>query len=129
MTDLLPTFVRIAGGTLKQELPLDGMDMSTVLLEGQASPRKEIVIEIAGSVRLPSLRQGDFKLVGKELYNIVTDPSEKTDIAAQHPELVAEMDARLKKAAAERPPLGDLPILMDPAMPYVEFTVQPRRMD
>ena len=119
VTDLLPTFVTIAGGSLKQDLPLDGMDMSAVLLEGKASPRKEIVIEIAGSVRLPSLRQGDFKLVGKELFNLVADPSEKTDIAAQHPKRVAEMDARLKKAAAERPPLGDLPTLMDPALPYV----------
>ena len=29
------------------------------------------------------------------------------------------MSARLKAAAAERQPLGDLPILMDPALPYV----------
>ena len=29
------------------------------------------------------------------------------------------MAKRLKQAAAERPPLGDLLILMDPALPYV----------
>lgn len=119
VTDLLPTFVTIAGASLKQKLPLDGMDMSAVMLEGKPSPRDEIVIEVAGSVRLPTLRKGDFKLVGKELFNLASDPYEKTDIAAQHPEVVAQMQARLKQIAAERPPLGDLPILMDPALPYV----------
>jgi arylsulfatase A-like enzyme len=119
VTDLLPTFVTIAGGSLKQKLPLDGMDMSAVMLEGKPGPREEIVIEVAGSVRLPTLRKGDFKLVGKELFNLASDPYEKTDIATQHPKVVAEMQARLKQIAAERPPLGDLPILMDPALPYV----------
>ncbi len=119
VTDLFPTFVTLGGGTLSQPLPLDGIDMSAVMLEGKPSPRKEIVIEVSGSVRLPTLRKGDFKLVGSELYNLAADPGEKTDIAKLHPELVAEMSARLKQAAAERPPLGELPILMDPALPYV----------
>ena len=117
--DMLPTFVTLGGGSLDQPLPLDGMDMSAVMLEGKPSPRQEIVVEISGSVRLPTLRKGDFKLVGNELYNLASDPSETTDIAADHPELVAEMSARLAQAAAERPPLGDLPLLMDPALPYV----------
>ena len=95
------------------------MDMSAVLLEGKPSPREEIVVEVSGSVRLPTLRKGDFKLVGKELFNLAADPYEKTDIAAENPKLVAEMSARLKAASAERPPLGDLPLLMDPALPYV----------
>lgn len=119
VTDLMPTLVTLGGGSLKQKLSLDGMDMSAVILEGKASPRDEIVIEVAGSVRLPTLRKGDFKLVGKELFNLVTDPGEKTDIAAQHPQIAAEMQARLNQFAAERPPLGDLPVLMDPALPYV----------
>jgi arylsulfatase A-like enzyme len=119
VTDLFPTFVTLAGGSLKQELPLDGIDMSGVMLEGKPSPRNEIVIEVAGSVRLPTLRKGDFKLIGKELYDLAADPGEKTDLAAQHPKRVSEMQARLREVAAERPPLGDLPILMDPALPYV----------
>lgn len=119
VTDLFPTLVTLAGGSLQQELPLDGMDMNDVIFENRPSPRREIVIEVAGSVRLPTLRQGDFKLVGNELYNLATDPGEKTDIAAKHPQQVAAMKARLKLAAAERPPLGELPLLMDPALPYV----------
>lgn len=119
VTDLFPTFVTLAGGSLSQELPLDGIDMSEVLLENRPSPREEIVIEIAGSVRLPSLRSGDYKLVGKELYNLADDPSETTDIANLHPQRVREMKKRLQQVAAERPPLAELTILMDPALPYV----------
>ncbi len=119
VTDLFPTFVTLGGGTLEQPLPLDGMDMSGVMLQGKPSPREEIVIEVSGSVRLPTLRKGDFKLVGSELYNLASDPYEKTDIAALHTDLVTEMSARLQTFAAQRPPLGELPILMDPALPYV----------
>jgi hypothetical protein len=73
----------------------------------------------AGSVRLPTLRRGDFKLVGDELYNLASDPGETADIAARHPDIVAAMNTRLKQVAAERPPLGELPVLMAPALPYV----------
>lgn len=119
VTDLFPTLVSLAGGSLTQDLPLDGMDMTDVLLKNQPSPRTEIVIEVSGSVRQPTLRQGDFKLVGKELFNLAIDPSENTDIAGQHPDRVAAMQARLNQVAAERPPLGELPILMDPALPWI----------
>jgi hypothetical protein len=32
---------------------------------------------------------------------------------------VAAMKLRLQQVSAERPPLGELPILMEPALPYV----------
>ena len=38
---------------------------------------------------------------------------------AQHPKRAAEMQARLKQVSTERPPLSDLPMLIDPALPYV----------
>jgi hypothetical protein len=53
------------------------------------------------------------------LFNITKDPAETTDIAADQPEVVAELSARLKAAAAERPPLGDKPLLMEDPLPYV----------
>ncbi len=119
VTDLFPTLVTIAGGSLDQELPLDGMAMNQVWFESEPSPRTEIVIEVAGSVRLPSLRQGVFKLVGEELYNLDQDPGEQHDLASQHPNRVAAMKLRLREVSKERPPLGELPILMEPALPYV----------
>jgi len=117
--DLYPTLLALAGATLDQPLPLDGFNMGATLFEGEPSPRAELVVEVAGSVRLPTLRHADFKLVGTELFNLATDPAESTDVAADHPALVAQMKARLAELAAERPPLGDLPILMDPALPWV----------
>lgn len=119
VTDLFPTLVTLAGGSLKQELPLDGVAMNRVLFGNDPSPRTEIVIEVGGSVRLPSLRQGDFKLVGDELYNLANDPSEQHDLARQHTDRVAAMKLRLQEVGAERPLLGELPILMEPALPYV----------
>jgi len=77
------------------------------------------VIEVVGSVRLPSLRHGDFKLVGDELYNLADDPSEQHNVAVQHPDRVAAMKLRLQEVGKERPPLGELPVLMEPALPYV----------
>jgi arylsulfatase A-like enzyme len=119
VTDLYPTLVTIAGGSLKQELPIDGMAMNRVWFESEPSPRTEIVIEVAGSVRLPSLRHGDFKLVGDELYNLADDPSEQQNVAVQYPDRVAAMKLRLHEVGKERPPLGELPVLMEPALPYV----------
>jgi hypothetical protein len=83
------------------------------------SPRDEIIFEVSGSVRIPTIRKGDYKLMGKLLYNIRTDPSETTDIAAQHPDIVKRLRARLMEVDAERPPLGDKPLLMEPPLPYV----------
>jgi arylsulfatase A-like enzyme len=119
VTDLYPTLVTLAGGSLEQELPLDGFDMAPVILAGQGSPRREILIEATGSVRLPTIRRDDYKLVGKELYDLAADPGEKTDIAAAHPDVVRELASRVAQLSAQRPPLGDLDTLMDPALPYM----------
>lgn len=119
VTDMFPTLVTFAKGNLEQELPLDGMDMSAVMLNNEPSPRTEIVVEVSGSVRLPTLRQGPFKLVGKELFHLQSDPGERQDIADRHPDRVEKMQARLAEMAAQRPPLGELPLLMDPALPWM----------
>jgi arylsulfatase A-like enzyme len=119
VVDLFNTFVTLAGGSLEQDRPLDGMDMTGMIFDGQPSPRNEIIIEVAGSVRLPSIRRGNFKLVGDALFNLAVDPSETTDIADQHPQVVDQLKERLAAVGKERPPLGELPLLMDPALPYV----------
>ena len=55
-----------------------------------------------------ALRQGDWKYVkrgGKkadeELYNLVADPSEKTDLAASEPARLKEMASRFKTLMEE----------------------------
>ncbi|QDV21887.1 arylsulfatase B [Aureliella helgolandensis] len=119
ITDCFATFATLAGSTLEQPRPLDSFNMSEMLFAEAASPRTEIVYEVSGSVRVPTLRQGDFKLMGELLFNLVDDPAETTDVAAQHPELVQRMTARLQELGSQRPPLGDKPLLMTPALPYV----------
>ncbi len=119
ITDLYPTFVKWGGGSLNQERPLDGFDMTAVMQAGGPSPRKEIVFEVDKSVRLPAMRQGDYKLIGEELYNIKEDPEEKRDIAAENPALVQQMKERLAELGASRPPMPDMNLLMTPALPWV----------
>lgn len=119
VTDFFSTFVSLAGAERKQARKLDSMDMSATLLSGKPSPRTEIVFEVEGSVRLPTIREGDFKLMGTLLFNIKKDPAETTDIASQHPQLVQRLTKRLEAMAKERPPLGEKPLLMSPPLPYV----------
>lgn len=119
IADFFPTFITLAGGRHKQERSIDGLDMTSMLFEDGVSKRTEIVYDVAGSVRLPTIRRGDFKLMGASLYNIRRDPAETTDVAQQHPDVVAELTARLTEIGNERPPLGDKPLLMDPPLPYV----------
>ena len=119
IADFYPTFISLAEGKHAQERAIDGIDMTSMLFQGAESKRKEIVYDVAGSVRLPTIRVGDHKLMGDALYNIRTDPSENTDIAMKNKEIVAKLRARVTKVGKERPPLGDKPLLMDPPLPYV----------
>jgi arylsulfatase A-like enzyme len=119
VTDFFATLVTLAGGSLQQPRKLDSIDMSGVLFGDEQPKRDEIIFEVTGSVRSPTIRSGDFKLMGPLLYNIAKDPYEQTDIAATHPEIVKNLAARLEQVAQQRPPLGDKPLLMSPALPYV----------
>ncbi|TWU56248.1 arylsulfatase B [Rubripirellula reticaptiva] len=119
IADFFPTFITLANGNHQQDRPIDGIDMTSMLFAGQESPRQEIIYDVTGSVRLPTIRRGDFKLMGDVLYNIAKDPGEQTDVADKHPGVVQDLKQRLDKAASERPPLGDKPLLMDPPLPYV----------
>lgn len=74
---------------------------------------------MSGSVRLPAIRKGEYKLVGDELYQITRDPGEQHDIVASHPEIVTELRERLVQIGNERPPRPDWKLLMTPAFPWV----------
>ena len=120
VADFFPTFVTLAGASHEQPRPIDGHDMTSWLFEGEnVSPRKEIVYDVSGSVRLPTIRAGRYKLMGSMLFDIESDPGEKNDVAAQHPEIVTKLGRRLDTIGKQRPPLGDKPLLMDPPLPYV----------
>ncbi len=103
--DLLPTFASLVGAPAPSDRPLDGVDLSPVLLGKGPSPR-QTMFYWRGS-KLFAIRHGAFKahfLTKSEygtdpivehdpplLYQLDHDPSEKFDVAAQHPEVVAEL--------------------------------------
>ncbi|MEM1443394.1 MAG: sulfatase-like hydrolase/transferase, partial [Verrucomicrobiota bacterium] len=119
VADWFATFLAVAGAPQDEVTAVDSIDMTDVLFGDAKSSRDEIIFDVEGSVRLPTLRSGDYKLMGEMLFNLAEDPSESKDIAEENPDVVARLSARLKEASAERPPLGDKPLLMEDPLPYV----------
>lgn len=90
--DLLPTFYHAAGGNLSDLTEIDGVDLMPYLT-GQQKERPHEVLYWKKESR-GAIRQGDWKLIRfpdrpAQLFDIATDPSEKHDLAAVHPALVA----------------------------------------
>lgn len=108
--DMLPTFADIAGVETPQGV--DGISMLPAMLgrEEEQSEHEYLYWEFTEQGGKRAIRQGDWKLVqlnmsrpepsSPELYNIADDPSETTDVAADHPEIVARL-VELMDAAHE----------------------------
>lgn len=104
--DIYPTFAALAGASTAKCKPLDGVNVWDTIAEGKPSPRHEIVYNVEpfrGAVR-----EGDWKLVWRtllpsivELFDLAQDPSEKNNLATQHPDKVAELQKRLDELAKQ----------------------------
>lgn len=99
VVDVFPTLTALAGAPAGKGKPLDGMNVWPTIADRQPSPRHEVVYDIEPF--RAAIRQGDYKLVWRttlppqvELFNLATDPSESTNIAADHPDKVAELEQR-----------------------------------
>jgi len=99
--DFLPTFAQLAGVPLPASLDIDGEDVSSYLT---AEPSQEPIARTffydhGGR----AIRHGDWKLheKGKKLFHLVKDPGERKNLAAQHPEKVAELSNLLKAALTD----------------------------
>ncbi len=122
--DLLPTFASIAKGKLP-DVELDGKDATEFLTgKSETSPRDEYFY-YSGCL-LTGVRSGSWKLVLPRvnapqglgwwarmieavdeihLFDLEADPGETTNVAAEHPEVVAVLMKRITRARAE---LGDI---------------------
>ena len=113
-TDILPSLARLIGAKVPGDRTIDGKDALDVLLgkPGAKSPHEILYYEIDG------IRRGKWKLVRtgrageqkSELYDLEADLGEKNDLAAQHPDLVKELEELLtlhaEKMASDVRPAG-----------------------
>ncbi|MCF1708648.1 arylsulfatase [Tabrizicola sp. J26] len=109
VVDMFPTLADLAGGSTAKSKPLDGMDMWPVIADGATSPRTEIVYNV--DPLMGAVREGDWKLVWKaslppaiELFNLKDDPAEATNLAAEMPSEVADLQARIIELSTQMAP-------------------------
>ncbi|MBI5693135.1 MAG: sulfatase-like hydrolase/transferase [Verrucomicrobia bacterium] len=110
--EVLPTLAAAGGASLPTGLKLDGFNMLPVLQGKAKSARTEMfwdwpsVYEVArvGQHKwvsyVPRGRRGEVP-AKEELFDLSADPSEKNNLAAAQPELLAQVKARYAKWQAE----------------------------
>ncbi|HTQ84235.1 MAG TPA: arylsulfatase [Pseudolabrys sp.] len=106
VVDYYPTLVKLAGGSLSDSKPLDGIDLWPTIVSGKPSPRDEIVYNI--EMFRGAVRRGDWKLFWRatlpsklELYDIAHDTGETNNAAAAHPEEVRELQNRINELGGQ----------------------------
>ncbi|MBO9639876.1 MAG: arylsulfatase [Siphonobacter aquaeclarae] len=111
LIDLAPTFYDLAGaayptafnGVKTHALP--GKSLKNLLLDGAPLPgERPLFWERAGN---RAVRKGKWKVVSIfpqnrwQLFDIETDRGETTDVAAQHPDIVKDLDAEYERWAVQ----------------------------
>ena len=96
--DLLPTFIELCGLAPPREVAFDGMSVAPLLRgEGQELPERIHFVQYRQNTDPPEkwtngVMTRRWRLVGgTELYDIPADPGQERDVAAEHPEVVAEL--------------------------------------
>ena len=91
MMDILPTFVKLAGGSLPADRKLDGGDIWPILAGEPGAKSPHDVFYYYRGLNLQAVRSGPWKLhlAKTELYNLETDIGETTNVAAANPDEVA----------------------------------------
>jgi arylsulfatase A-like enzyme len=117
--DWYPTLVKLAGGNLKQTLPLDGLDIWPMITQSAPSPHDAILSVSNHGTKESAIRIGNWKLIALgaddngpnekpapkmlakygmiALYNLAEDPGETKNLASQYPDRVATMKHKLSE--------------------------------
>ncbi|MFV0606899.1 MAG: sulfatase [Niabella sp.] len=109
--DLMPTFVALAGGKVPENLVHDGRDISSLFLKpNQYIPQPFEMLYYSRNGNVEAYTDGVWKVhVAKELgwnektqgvfpislYNLKTDPGEKKNVVAEHPEILNKLKERM----------------------------------
>ncbi len=123
--DILPTLCALAGQPLPSGVELDGKDLSAVLTRGAPSPHEALILfdneapigirtqrwKYVASAYYRGNRFPLDKLGYTEVFDVAGDPTESYNVAAVHPEVAAELKARLARAHADFAPYrhADIP--------------------
>lgn len=107
--DWMPTLCSIAG---IEDLPqqLDGEDISDIWLGADRQRNRPLFWKTSSTGSTPAMRDGKWKLHlprkqrgEPELYDLSVDPSESNNVAAQHPELLKALSAKVRAWNATLP--------------------------
>ncbi|MEO2017417.1 MAG: arylsulfatase [Fuerstiella sp.] len=102
--DWMPTVLEAINAKTKAPAETDGISLLPTLLGQDQAARPFLYREFTGYGGQQTIRTGDWKAVrqnlarGKiktELYNIASDISEKHDVAADHPDIVAKLESMM----------------------------------
>ena len=116
--DIVPTVAKLTGSAMPLK-PVDGINILPMLTGQTPSMEREALLyfdnehlqcarwqnwklhvaRYTGAVYSPAPAAGrqNLPLHPRELYNLDTDPEESYDTAAEHPDIVQEMEARIAK--------------------------------
>ncbi len=99
--DWMPTLLELTGAADSAPQSIDGVSMAATLLGQEQPPREFLYREFPSYGGQQCVRMGDWKAVRQnlskgvvktELYQLAEDPSEKNDVAQEHPEIVEQLE-------------------------------------
>jgi arylsulfatase A len=97
--DLLPTFVKLAGGEVPKDRVIDGKDLWPLLSGTKTESPHDAYYCFAGNGLMKAVRSGPWKLYldGAKLYHLDKDLTEKNDVAAMNPDVVKKLQGFVER--------------------------------